>query len=730
MRKIRSFTKSLATILMMALLVSVILPFSSRVVLAAGEEIEVNTYNELVNALKSSDNAGKTIKLTKNISGGTSTSNLNVKYPMTLNLNGRTLTLPNGKRMSVSLNGSEDVFKIIGKASFSSSLGQIKGNYNGTFITLSMGYLVIEEATITNSNTNGYTLSNSDHITINSGSFKSPNALRSKIKINSLTKYTKSGTTQTYDGQLFLNYQVVSDSNCKDVFEDGIFSYDISTKTLSFGGYFEGYILSHIDDLTISVTKKSEFSGIIDVYGNTTFTGGNKLTVRSSDEDYSINQYLIGKNIIVKDISLEIFGKYAFSGDGFDSNENLIIENAEIVDNAGFGFSDDKYIFSSISLKNCKIIEPKDAVVKDGIIFESDGITIAKNVKIRPDDYWKPTEYTWSDDYSKCVAIRTSRFDSSVFEKESVITSSKVKIPATTTVKGTTTYTATFYNSAFTTQSKDVQNIPVLPYDPNSNNNSNQNTNQNTNPGTDISFEDFVERLYVVALNRQSEPEGKEFWCTHVGNGDLNGAQCANEFLLSKEFKDRGLSDEEFLKVLYKTFFDRDAANDPDGFNFWMNSLKTEGRDKVVDGFINSTEWCNICATYGVKSGATRAKASIASKNAIAFATRLYTECLGREPEEDGLKFWSLGLTNLELTGKQAAHEFFFSKEFNDFNLNNEGLLTRMYKTFMGREPDTDGMNFWLNEMSNGMTKEQVFNNFVNSAEFTQICKDYAIDRG
>ena len=244
------------------------------------------------------------------------------------------------------------------------------------------------------------------------------------------------------------------------------------------------------------------------------------------------------------------------------------------------------------------------------------------------------------------------------------------------------------------------------------------------------SFEDFVERLYTVALGRDSEPEGKEFWCEHVGNGDLNGAQCANEFLLSKEFKDRGLNDEKFLEVLYKTFFDREAKDDKDGFNFWMNCLKTQGRDSVVDCFINSEEWCNVCASFGVKSGATRAKATIASKNATAFATRLYTECLGRDAEEGGLKFWALGLTNLELTGKQAAHEFFFSKEFNDFGLDNEGLLTRMYKTFMGREPDTDGMNYWLGEMNGGMTKEQVFECFVNSAEFTQICKDYAIDRG
>ena len=245
----------------------------------------------------------------------------------------------------------------------------------------------------------------------------------------------------------------------------------------------------------------------------------------------------------------------------------------------------------------------------------------------------------------------------------------------------------------------------------------------------EMSFEDFVERLYVVALNRPSEKEGKDYWCELVGNGTLTGADCARFFLTSPEFKGRGLSDEDFLKVLYKTFFDRDAANDPDGFNFWMNSLKSVGKDTVVEGFINSPEWCDICATYGVKSGAPTAKATKASKNATAFATRLYTECLGREPEEGGLKYWSLGLTNLELTGSQAAHEFFYCKEFNDHNFDNKELLTRMYRTFMGREPDTDGLNYWLDNMNKGMTKDQVFNSFVQSQEFTEICASYAITR-
>ncbi len=242
-------------------------------------------------------------------------------------------------------------------------------------------------------------------------------------------------------------------------------------------------------------------------------------------------------------------------------------------------------------------------------------------------------------------------------------------------------------------------------------------------------FDAFVERLYEVALGRASESEGKAFWCEHVKNGDLTGADCAREFLISKEFKDRNLSDEDFLKVLYSTFFNRKAEDDVDGFNFWLNSLKSEGRDNVVEGFINSTEWCNVCASYGVRSGATTAKATIASKNTIEFVERLYTTCLGRDADKEGLDYWSLGLTNQELTGTQAVREFVYSKEFQDQDFSDEEFLNRLYKTFMGREADSDGMTYWGNLLSSGTSRNEVFDSFARSTEFAEICNSYAIHR-
>ena len=132
------------------------------------------------------------------------------------------------------------------------------------------------------------------------------------------------------------------------------------------------------------------------------------------------------------------------------------------------------------------------------------------------------------------------------------------------------------------------------------------------------------------------------------------------------------MSDEDFVETLYKTFFDR--ASEAEGKAFWVDQLKkgTMTRDQVIMGFIDSKEWCNVCADYGVKSGAPTAKAERASKNAINFATRLYTCCLGRTAEDGGLKYWSLALTNLEQTGCSAAKEFFTSTEFVNLKLKDD----------------------------------------------------------
>ncbi|MBR6897493.1 MAG: hypothetical protein IKN24_04910 [Lachnospiraceae bacterium] len=68
--------------------------------------------------------------------------------------------------------------------------------------------------------------------------------------------------------------------------------------------------------------------------------------------------------------------------------------------------------------------------------------------------------YSWADDNSKCTATVTcTKAGCTGKVTETVDTTSAEKTPPTCTDKGTTTYTATFTNSKFTTQSKDVDDI-------------------------------------------------------------------------------------------------------------------------------------------------------------------------------------------------------------------------------------------------------------------------------
>ena len=243
-------------------------------------------------------------------------------------------------------------------------------------------------------------------------------------------------------------------------------------------------------------------------------------------------------------------------------------------------------------------------------------------------------------------------------------------------------------------------------------------------------FEDFVERLYTVALGRPSEAEGKAFWVDQVVNKGFTGADCARFFMLgAPEFLGRNLTDDEFVEVLYKTYFDR--ASEADGKAYWLSRLASgTERAVLVEEFIESVEWCNVCATYGVKSGAKYHKATIASKNAVKFATRLYTCCLGRDPEEDGLNYWSLALTNLDATGYQAASLFFTLPEFVGLQTTNEEYLTRLYKTFMGREPEAEGFAYWLGLLNGGTDRNDVMKAFAGCPEFLEICNQYGIERG
>ena len=103
----------------------------------------------------------------------------------------------------------------------------------------------------------------------------------------------------------------------------------------------------------------------------------------------------------------------------------------------------------------------------DGDAFE----TQVKTEKIAALDHdWAEPEYTWSqkDGEWYCTAKRVCKRDASHVEKETVKAAYEVTTPATTEKEGEGTYTATFENEAFETQTKteSIDKLPVKPQEP------------------------------------------------------------------------------------------------------------------------------------------------------------------------------------------------------------------------------------------------------------------------
>lgn len=113
----------------------------------------------------------------------------------------------------------------------------------------------------------------------------------------------------------------------------------------------------------------------------------------------------------------------------------------------------------------------------------------------------------------------------------------------------------------------------------------------------------FVNRLYTEALGRNGEEGGLNYWCESLINGTRSPYTVAEFFINSPEFKGMNLSDEEYVKTLYRTFFGREY--DLEGLNFWMGRLATgTSREYVLHYFEYSCEFFEIVKYFNIRSEA------------------------------------------------------------------------------------------------------------------------------
>lgn len=248
----------------------------------------------------------------------------------------------------------------------------------------------------------------------------------------------------------------------------------------------------------------------------------------------------------------------------------------------------------------------------------------------------------------------------------------------------------------------------------------------------------FVTRLYNVCLDREPDTEGLNGWTEILSSGRMTGSQVAYSFIFSDEFKSKNYCNECFLKQLYKAFMGREY--DDGGLKYWMEQLQGGmSREAVFYGFAFSDEFVALCLEYNIEPGEagslpeygtipTGNCAGCGKKDGVTeFVERMYSVCLDREPDPDGLAYHCGTLRNHSCSGRQVASNFVFSDEFKGKGYSDEEFVEYLYRVFMGREFDEGGKTYWVGALQNGETKESVFERFGACDEFVDICNGYGI---
>ena len=108
------------------------------------------------------------------------------------------------------------------------------------------------------------------------------------------------------------------------------------------------------------------------------------------------------------------------------------------------------------------------------------------------------------------------------------------------------------------------------------------------------------------------------------------------------------------------------------------------------------------------------------------FVTKLYQQCLGRDPDPEGLNYHANRLMSGEAHGADTAGRFLSSPEFMNRNLTNEDFVTTLYRCLYGREPEKN-YNDYVKKLYDGISRNEIFYEFVNALEFKNYCDSHGV---
>ena len=227
---------------------------------------------------------------------------------------------------------------------------------------------------------------------------------------------------------------------------------------------------------------------------------------------------------------------------------------------------------------------------------------------------------------------------------------------------------------------------------------------------SDYAFE-ITNKIVIVTDNRLSTNDGIDTLSNieKLAFADQNALVTSNEI---KPIQSLGFQSEKVYAGKSDTykFYDLGSNNYGVGTSAGIDELT--GESILIFDDKNMNLQSDIKATFDQVTG-------LETDSGKMF--RLYNASFKRLPDPDGLRYWISNFTSGKDDERAVASSFLVSTEFQErygANITHSTYVNTLYKNVLGRDADTDGLNYWLGQLNSGIeTRYEVLLGFSESVE-------------
>ena len=237
----------------------------------------------------------------------------------------------------------------------------------------------------------------------------------------------------------------------------------------------------------------------------------------------------------------------------------------------------------------------------------------------------------------------------------------------------------------------------------------------------------FVDRMYNQTLYRKAEIGGLEYWCNELVSGKGSGASLASGFFLSEEFGSKKLSAEQKVTTAYNVMLDRKP--DKNGLKHWSNYLnKGLTLNFVINGFVGSQEFANICKTYGINTGTVNLTTVRDANPEIAvYVHDLYYEAQGKKPSAAEVEDAIQKLVSKNASLKTLAKSYYLNGAKQS---SNEEYVKSLYKGLFQKNPSKSDVKEYTKQLKSGVSRTDIFNEIANRDDLYNKSRELGVISG